>query len=222
MAGCRTLRKLTLVLAVSSVLVWGCARPHFPGYIIEPIEPETPPGGELSLPTPDSSDPNRRCRRITEIEVRKAERALLARCADGDEVRLRAALGREPKGPKLRQGDMRTPEGRYFVAGPARASKYHMFVPIDYPAEHDAERALELGLISKDQHDAIVAARSQARLPPQQTPLGGHLGLHGEGPRWQGDSAGLDWTYGCVGLTDHDIEFLATRIEPGTPVTILP
>ncbi len=209
-------------LMLSTTLLAGCARPHFPGYVIEPIEPETPPGEELTLPAPDASDPAG-CPRILEVEVRKSERALLARCADGRELRVAAALGREPRGPKVRQGDMRTPEGRYRVAGPARASRYHLFVPIDYPSAADAERALGEGLITERERDAIVEARIEERLPPQHTRLGGHLGLHGEGERWQGDSqSGLNWTYGCVGMADEDIEFLAPRLAPGTPVTILP
>ena len=48
------------------------------------------------------------------------------------------------------------------------------------------------------------------------------LALHGEGERWRGDSADLDWTYGCVALGDEEIDFLAERVEVGTPVDIVP
>jgi len=222
MAGSCRARRVTQILALSSAIAAACARPHFPGYVIEPIEPETPPGAELALPTPDSADPNRRCRSVVAIEVRKSEHALVAQCSDGEPIRFRAALGREPRGAKERRGDMRTPEGTYRLAGPPRSSRFHIFLPIDYPAEGDAERALQLGLISSAEHDEIVAARSAERLPPQDTRLGGNLGIHGEGPRWQGDSAAVDWTYGCVALADRDIEFLATRVTPGTPVIIVP
>jgi lipoprotein-anchoring transpeptidase ErfK/SrfK len=40
--------------------------------------------------------------------------------------------------------------------------------------------------------------------------------------RWEGDTAHIDWTMGCVALTDSDITFLAERAEVGTPVLILP
>lgn len=222
MTGRRRARRVAQILALSSVIVAGCARPHFPGYVIEPTEGETPPGEQLALPTPDSADPNRRCRSIVAIEVRKAERALVAQCSDGEPIRFRAALGREPRGPKERRGDMKTPEGTYRLAGPPRSSRFHIFLPIDYPTEGDAERALRTGLITGAERDEILAARSADRLPPQDTRLGGHLGIHGEGPRWQGDSAGLDWTHGCVGLADRDVEFLATRVSTGTPVIIVP
>ncbi len=214
--------RLAIMLGLLAGLASACARPHFPGYVIVPIEPETPPGEGLALPVPDTTDPSRRCHRILAIEVRKSERALVAQCADGEPIRFRAALGREPRGPKEHRGDMRTPEGTYRVAGPPRASRFHMFLPIDYPAESDAERAFQVGLISEAERDQILAARSAERLPPQNTRLGGHLGIHGEGPRWRGDSAGLNWTDGCVGLADPDVEFLSTRVTTGTPVIIFP
>jgi murein L,D-transpeptidase YafK len=209
------------ILALSSVLALACAKPHFPGYVIEPYEPETTPGDEAVLPPP--TDLTARCREIVAIEVRKAERALVARCADGDSVRVKAAFGREPRGRKRHRGDMRTPEGHYRVAGPPRESRFHLFVPLDYPSEADAEAALAEGLISEAERDAILRARAEQRLPPQGTSLGGHIGLHGEGARWQGDSeTGLNWTHGCVGMSDRDIEFLSSRVSTGTPVTILP
>lgn len=222
MSGADRTRRVAQILALSSAIALGCGRPHFPGYVIQPVEPETPPGEELALPVPESPDSSRRCHRILAIEIHKAERSLIAQCADGEPIRLRAAMGRDSNGAKERQGDMKTPEGAYRVAGPPRASRFHLFLPIDYPGEHDAERALRLGIISEQERDEIVAAREAERLPPQGTRLGGNLGLHGEGPRWQGDSHGLNWTQGCVGLADRDIEFLSTRVSTGTPVLILP
>lgn len=221
MSGGQGLRRLAWIVALSLAFATGCARPHFPGWIITPSAPEPAPEATGRIPLP-SDDPWERCSRITALEVRKAERSLLVRCDDGSEIQLQAALGREPRGPKVRQGDMRTPEGTYRIAGPPRESRFHLFLPIDYPSESDARRGHAEGLISEGELRAIVAAWSELRLPPQHTALGGHLGLHGEGPRWQGDSKGLDWTMGCVALSDADIERVARRVGPGTPVTILP
>ena len=61
-----------------------------------------------------------------------------------------------------------------------------------------------------------------ARMPPQDTALGGLLGLHGEGARWRGESKGLDWTYGCIALADAELDFVIARVKKGTPLTILP
>jgi hypothetical protein len=94
--------------------------------------------------------------------------------------------------------------------------------PIDYPSRHDADAGLERGTISAAEHARIVARRAQQRTPPQDTALGGELGLHGEGPHWRGESAELDWTFGCVAVRDHEIDFLAQRVRVGTPVWIVP
>jgi murein L,D-transpeptidase YafK len=155
------------------------------------------------------------------IEVRKGARRLEAHCTGGAVVAMTVALGREP-GPKRRAGDHRTPEGAYRVAGPARPSRFHRFVPIDYPGPADAELALRERRLSRADHARILAAHARGALPPQDTPLGGQLGFHGEGERWRGDSADLDWTYGCLALRDDDLDFLAARARRGTPVRILP
>jgi len=146
----------------------------------------------------------------------------VARCERGAEVRLSVALGREPRGPKRAAGDQRTPEGRYRISGEPRESRFHRFIPIDYPSLEEARRALRGGRIDPGDFDRIAAAHRRGETPPADTPLGGDIGLHGEGERWQGDSRHLDWTYGCPATTDDGIEFLAERVRPGTPVEIHP
>jgi murein L,D-transpeptidase YafK len=162
------------------------------------------------------------CERILRIEVHKAGRVLFASCESGASLRFPIALGRDPVGPKERAGDSRTPEGSYRIAGAPRRGRFHLFIPIDYPSAADAERALRAGVIGRATYERIRASEAQGTLPPQDSALGGHLGLHGEGARWRGDSRYLDWTDGCIALTDADIEFIAERIEVGSPISILP
>lgn len=156
------------------------------------------------------------------IEVRKSERMLRASCARGAVVEMTAALGREPTGRKLAAGDLRTPEGRYHISGPPESSRFHAFVPIDYPSVDDADRALAEGRITSRDHARIVDAHARGLPPPDDTPLGGGIGLHGEGTRWAGDSRHLDWTLGCIAVTDAHLDFLIAHSEPGVPVEILP
>jgi hypothetical protein len=130
-------------------------------------------------------------------------------------------LSREPAGAKLARADQRVPEGEYRIAGPARSSRFHLFLPIDYPSPADADRALAQGLITRVERDAIEHAHAAGSLPPQDTALGGNLGFHGEGERWRGE-LDLDWTEGCVAVSDDVIELLAERAPPGTPVRIVP
>jgi murein L,D-transpeptidase YafK len=161
------------------------------------------------------------CGAIASIEVIKRLRRLRAHCEGGRVVEMTAALGREAGG-KMRAGDTRTPEGSYRVSGPARASRFHLFIPIDYPSVDDARAARADGRISGAAYERIVSAHARGEAPPGDTPLGGNLGFHGEGERWRGDSVDLDWTNGCIGLSDADIDFLAERIGIGTPVAIQP
>jgi hypothetical protein len=183
-----------------------------------PPAPEPAPSPEepapLPLPAPGP------CRRIVLIEVYKHERQLAAHCDDGSIREFRIALGRDPVGTKQSTGDHRTPEGLYRVVGPARHSRFHLFLPIDYPSAEDADWARKHGQLSAADHARILRAHAERRLPPHDTSLGGQLGFHGEGERWRGDSAVLDWTYGCIALPDEDIQFIADRAPPGTPVRI--
>jgi murein L,D-transpeptidase YafK len=156
------------------------------------------------------------------IEVRKRERRLRAHCEGGGVVELQIALGRETDGPKRAAGDSRTPEGHYRISGPPRPSRFHRFVPIDYPSVADAELARAEGRLSGAEFHRIVDAHARGRQPPTDTALGGHLGFHGEGRRWRGDSRFFDWTYGCIALADADIDFVAARSAVGTPVLIEP
>ena len=133
-----------------------------------------------------------------------------------------AAMGREPRGDKQRMGDLRTPEGRYRIIGRTESSRFHAFLPIDYPSVEDADRALREGRIGSRDHSRILEAHARGEKPPGDTPLGGEIGFHGEGERWAGDSADLDWTLGCIAVSDRDLDYLIERIEPGTPVDILP
>jgi hypothetical protein len=177
-----------------------------------------------SPPPPPPAEPSaaeRPCDRIERLEVRKALRRLQVTCAGGGERVFPVALSREPVGAKRAQADQRVPEGEYRIAGTARRSRFHLFLPIDYPSPADADRAFAEGLVTRAERDAIERAHAEAELPPQNTALGGHLGFHGEGERWRGEQ-GLDWTEGCVAVADDVIELLAERAPIGTPVSILP
>jgi len=59
--------------------------------------------------------------------------------------------------------------------------------------------------------------------PPQETRLGGAVGIHGSGGYGlDGETVRIeDWTWGCVGLRDRDIdELFDSYAEVGTPVFI--
>lgn len=187
-----------------------------------PPPPREAPGARPAPPAPRAEPPAADCTRIESIEVHKSARRLVAICDGGARVRMHVALGQAPLGTKLASGDSRTPEGRYRIAAPARTSRYHRFILIDYPSRADAEAGLRSGRIDASVFEQLREALDAGAVPPQDTALGGYIGLHGEGPRWRGHSETLDWTTGCIAVRDDEIEFLAERLEPGTPLVILP
>jgi len=205
----RRATRITALCGTAVLLACACAR--------TPVTPPVPPAfapPEVRQPPP--------CERITRIAVSKRDRRLRASCEGGAVVEMTIALGRED-GAKRAAGDTRTPEGRYRISGPPRPSRrFHRFVPIDYPSRADAEIARITGRLPAADYQRILDAHAHRVPPPGDTALGGQLGFHGEGRRWRGDSRDLDWTYGCIGLADADIDFLAERSAIGTPVSIEP
>lgn len=174
------------------------------------VQPD--PNLAFGRPSPGSSVIARRPARIVVIKS-KRELQLLA----GDSVvrTYHVGLGLEPKQPKVRQGDFATPEGNYYVCSKNPQSRYEYALGLSYPSPNDAERGLEDGLISAEEHGKIISAFVNRVAPPSNTPLGGQIMIHGKGSSW-------DWTEGCIALDHQDIEELFRSVPIGTPVTILP
>ena len=150
-----------------------------------------------------------------QIRVLKAERRL--ELISGDKVvkTYRIALGTNPVGTKLHQGDGRTPEGTFYVCVKNPQSKFHRSLGLSYPTPADAARGLKQKLITKAQHDAIVQAHRKHITPPWNTALGGEVFIHGCG-------SSSDWTLGCIALDDTDMTELFATIASGTAVVIRP
>jgi murein L,D-transpeptidase YafK len=136
--------------------------------------------------------------------------------SDGSVVRTyRVGLGSSPVADKKIEGDGATPEGEFYVFVKNPKSNFYLSLGMSYPNVEDAKRGLRDGLISREQHDAIVEAIKRKATPPQYTPLGGLIYIHGGG-------AGSDWTRGCVALENENMKELYDLVEVGTPVTIKP
>jgi murein L,D-transpeptidase YafK len=147
------------------------------------------------------------------VVVLKSQRVL--EVFDGEKLvaRMHVALGRDASGPKSREGDLRTPEGVYYVCVRNSESKYRLSLGLSYPNIADAERGLAEGVISQDQHDAIVDEIRQGRRPPWDTPMGGEIMIHGGGSQ-------RDWTAGCIALDNDCMDFLWKLAPIGTEVEI--
>jgi murein L,D-transpeptidase YafK len=167
-----------------------------------------PASAQMALPPAGAPDELR-------VVVRKSKRQLLVFRGDTQIRSFRVVLGSEPEGDKQREGDGRTPVGTFYVCEKNAESKFYLFMGISYPNEEDAARGLKDGLITSDQHDAILQAIAQRRTPPWYTRLGGEMGIHGGGTAW-------DWTRGCVALDNGDMRDLYALIREGTTVIIEP
>lgn len=149
------------------------------------------------------------------ILIEKSNRRLIWVRADGSSLAFPIVLGKCPEGHKLREGDLHTPEGEYYVCTRNEKSKYHLALGLSYPNPSDADAALSRGEITLEQHSAILSAHENGKRPPWDTPLGGFIMIHGGGTE-------SDWTAGCIAMKNEDIELLFSLCPIGTPVKIVP
>ena len=114
----------------------------------------------------------------------------------------RVALGRGGLGQKLRAGDNKVPEGLYTIVGRNAHSAFHLALRVGYPTPEQASEA-----------------RSRGVDP------GGDIMVHGikNGLGWVGAlQSHVDWTKGCVAVTDSEIEEIWRAVPDGTAIEIRP
>ncbi|HEX9023775.1 MAG TPA: L,D-transpeptidase family protein [Geobacteraceae bacterium] len=132
---------------------------------------------------------------------KRARRLTIYSC--GQEIKTyKVALGRNPNGPRDREGDNKTPEGIYTINSRNNNSRYHLSLHISYPNSQD-----------------IQHAKSQGVSP------GGNIMIHGimNGLGWLGRfHRWVDWTKGCIAVTNPEIEEIAWLVPNGTRVEIRP
>src|SRR5258708_33649031 len=83
---------------------------------------------------------------VDRVIVNKTKRELLLMHAGTVVKSYRVALGRNPVGPKTRQGDGKTPEGIYSISGRNAASAFHRALRVSYPNSADRAQAKRLGV----------------------------------------------------------------------------
>jgi len=130
------------------------------------------------------------------------------------------AIGRNGAGFKKKRGDDITPLGSYTIGWINRKSPFHLFYGFDYPSVDNASEALLSGLLSKKSHTAIVKAHKKKQVPPQNTKIGGRIGIHGLGKADEAIHQVMNWTHGCIALTNEQIDQLDEWISKGTVVKV--
>ena len=103
---------------------------------------------------------------------------------------------------KERTGDRATPEGNYHINSKKEggSTHYHKAMMLDYPNSEDRIR---------------FEAKKRKGLISRSAGIGNLIEIHGNGGR------GFDWTIGCIGLRDRDIDDLYKLVGSGTRVTIV-
>lgn len=112
------------------------------------------------------------------------------------------ALGRGGIGPKDRAGDNKVPEGQYRIVTRNPHSAFYRALRVGYPTPQQ-----------------VAAARTVGIDP------GGDIMIHGirNGLGWIGTlHRTVDWTRGCVAVTDEEMDEIWRLVPDGTPIEIRP
>jgi murein L,D-transpeptidase YafK len=152
--------------------------------------------------TPETGD-SKSIGKADMIRVDKSERRLELLRKGQVIAAFPVALGRSPVGDKENQGDMRTPEGRYWIDWRNPGSKYHRSLHISYPDNADKARAAKLGIDP-----------------------GGDIMIHGQPNGYAQPASFLlqqsDWTFGCIAVTNDEMDAIWNAVPDGAPIEILP
>ncbi len=158
--------------------------------IIATLALSLPPSAEASLNTADR------------VVVIKQERRLYLYRGDKVLRSYRISLGGNPVGHKLRQGDQRTPEGRYLLDWRNPESRFYRSIRISYPNQQDLERA-----------------RAQGFSPGGAIMIHGLPNKYAEAPELFAD---LDWTEGCIAVSNQAMDEIWRMVADTIPIEIHP
>ncbi|GEM_PF-2924248 len=122
-----------------------------------------------------------------------------------------AVFGRYPDpGPKLYEGDLRTPEGLYAIVGKYPHRRWRRFLKLNYPNAVDR------------QHHAQAISEGMVPLwHGRPAPIGGAVGIHGTDAPWL-NRANINWTAGCISVDNDSILELDQILPVGALVLIKP
>ena len=114
----------------------------------------------------------------------------------------KVALGIVPVGDKKREGDFKTPEGRYLLDRRNPNSDYFLSIHISYPNSEDRREAASEGV---DPGGAIMI-HGQPNVPT----------------RYEAYYRTQDWTNGCIAVSNSDMIDIWLMTGENTPIEIRP
>jgi murein L,D-transpeptidase YafK len=150
----------------------------------------------VNRPVPVTSAPV-----VTRVVVHKAARRMELMSGEAVLRSYKVSLGLQPQGHKEREGDFRTPEGRYFLTRRNSRSDFFLSIQVSYPNARDMQHA-----------------RVNGWEP------GGAIMIHGLPNRLKHDPDYYtrDWTDGCIALSNSDMVEFWLFTNNNTPIDILP
>ncbi|HEX7706315.1 MAG TPA: L,D-transpeptidase family protein [Thermoanaerobaculia bacterium] len=136
------------------------------------------------------------------VVIRKSSESL-ALVRDGQVLRsYPVSFGANPVGHKQQEGDERTPEGVYVIDYRKSDSAFHRALHISYPNSDDVERAARSGV---DPGGLIMIHGL-----PNRAPFIGRLHRL------------VNWTDGCIAVTNREMDQIWAAVDDGTVVEIYP
>ncbi len=136
------------------------------------------------------------------VIIEKADRELHL-LKDGEILRtFRIALGIAPVGDKQKEGDFRTPEGRYLLDARNPNSEFFLSIHVSYPDRDDLQEAFTRGVDP-----------------------GGAIMIHGQPnapTRSETYYRTQDWTNGCIAVSNSDMIDIWLMTAENTPIEIRP
>ncbi|MBK8657737.1 MAG: L,D-transpeptidase family protein [Bacteroidetes bacterium] len=139
---------------------------------------------------------------IDSICVIKAKREMVVFANGIIQKIYKIALGYNPEGKKMFEGDGKTPEGLYFINSKNKNSIYHKNLGISYPN-------------TIDRANAAMHHKSP----------GGDIKIHGWPNCYTEEKAKFlapDWTIGCIAISNDEIDELFEATETNIPILIKP
>jgi murein L,D-transpeptidase YafK len=140
--------------------------------------------------------------KASRVVVIKSERTLGLYSGDRLIQQFAVTFGANPKGHKQREGDERTPEGRYILDFKNPNSAFHKSIRVSYPNAEDLDNA------------------QRRNVNP-----GGAVMIHGQKNGFEWASfimQHVNWTDGCIALSNKDMDKVWEAVDAGTPIEIKP
>lgn len=130
------------------------------------------------------------------------------------------SLGRGGAKRLRREGDRSTPLGTFRINRVKLDSDFRTFLGLDFPTPEHAREAWDAGMMTATEYADFMSHLRRYGEPPQDTVMGGYIGIHGLGSSDPDFHRRFDWTQGCVAVTNDQIDWLLARVEIGTRVVI--